>query len=69
MTQRIITIGLSLGEKVKWVPTLDYTGQLAKAASVGIKDSGLGLQLLFCMSLVSLQVCTCMFVLSCMQIR
>ena len=69
MTQRIITIGLSLGVKVKWIPTLDYTGQLAKAASVGIKDSGLGLQMLSCMPSVLLQVCTCMFVLSCMQIR
>ena len=46
MTQRIIAIGLSLGEKMKWIPTLDYTGQLAKAASVGIRDAGLGLLML-----------------------
>ena len=43
MTQRIMMIGLNLGGKVKRKPTLDYTGQLAKAASVGIIDSRLGL--------------------------
>ena len=68
MTQRIIMIGLS--GKVKWIPTLDYTGQLAKAASVGIRDAGLGLLMLVAREYarvneaVFLRVCMCMFALA-----